>query len=1079
MRLGLVTLALAASVNAACTQPTVRMEWSQLSSGQKSAYVAAVYALTQRPLSGQLENPATISFYDFVETHTNNAYWAHGNAQFYPYHRAMMHQWDLALQTVGWTSGSVYWDWSAMSQNWWTSDIFSSQYFGAVSSSDPDNCVLDGQFAKGKYAVSPNPSSGPNAVRKVSGNPTCLRRCGSVGSAVTDATTITAPLLTATSYVQFHGDDSSNYHAVGHETMGGANCDFGNPSFSPNDPLFYLHHVFVDKVWWRWQQSCPSYLTDYEGTLASSADPTSDGVDNIAYATLNLDSWSWWTVGDVLNPQGGVLCYTYSASGGDLTIPRPASCKAAVVPSVVTTAAATSKATGTSSEVSPNPETTGTAGTAVVPTGPSSANKNSTGAVSDLWMTQLLNSLVQTKSFVFNVPSAAGSGSINRRDLPFKRDDSTTPSTTPLYTITTNPDTSHLVSLNDGTNIPIPAGYTVYRVYESNVQATNDATGKPAMFRPPVTPIPYVPAACAPVNVTPGSHPCYLAAPPRVSMKYSMHMQMDWTRTTNNDNLVAMQVDAFNYMRFLLLLSFLVAACHAVCTTPLVRSEWSQLTAAQKQLYADALVALYKRPLSNQVLDPTKMAYHDFVQTHVRNAQWTHGNAQFYPYHRALMHQFELAMHSTGVWPKTLGVPYWDWPAMSQNWWTSDVFTYLGAATSEDVDSCVVDGPFAKGNYTIAPGLETFTRPVGQGGDATCLRRCAQVGVALTDATVISDSIKNSTNYIEFHGDDTSNYHGIGHVTLGGMNCGDMANGLFSTNDPLFFVHHAIVDKTWWRFQSTCPFFKLDYEGTLIGPEDPISNGKDAVASADLFMDSWTWWKVSDVLDTQGSLLCYTYSKSAGDLPVAPLGGCPPVTSAVPPLSVPSASVPPVSVPSVLVPSVLSNNKTSVPPPQPPPQTPVQPAKNGPSLPVSPPLAAIAPRDNPTIKRYTTTPTTNGTTVILHDGTKIHVPALFRLHHVFESRVQAVDKVSGTPQMFYRDSPAIPYVAVPCAVEVAAGTDPCFLSKPVRLSLEAVTGMRMCWTEAQNNDNLSAMQLDAFNCECGTRFSPSQMKYHP
>jgi tyrosinase len=26
-----------------------------------------------------------------------------------------------------------------------------------------------------------------------------------------------------------------------------------NPISSPGDPLFYVHHAFIDKLWWNWQ----------------------------------------------------------------------------------------------------------------------------------------------------------------------------------------------------------------------------------------------------------------------------------------------------------------------------------------------------------------------------------------------------------------------------------------------------------------------------------------------------------------------------------------------------------------------------------------------------------------------------------------------------------------------------------------------------------------------------------------------------------------------------------------------------------------------------------------------------------
>ncbi|KAJ3062159.1 hypothetical protein HDU98_001951, partial [Podochytrium sp. JEL0797] len=54
---------------AACTQPRVRREWGELSTAEKSAYVAAVRALAQRPQSFQTSDPSTISAHDFTATH--------------------------------------------------------------------------------------------------------------------------------------------------------------------------------------------------------------------------------------------------------------------------------------------------------------------------------------------------------------------------------------------------------------------------------------------------------------------------------------------------------------------------------------------------------------------------------------------------------------------------------------------------------------------------------------------------------------------------------------------------------------------------------------------------------------------------------------------------------------------------------------------------------------------------------------------------------------------------------------------------------------------------------------------------
>lgn len=39
-----------------------------------------------------------------------------------------------------------------------------------------------------------------------------------------------------------------------------------NPISSPGDPIFYLHHTWLDKIWWDWQaQDLPRRLTEIEG----------------------------------------------------------------------------------------------------------------------------------------------------------------------------------------------------------------------------------------------------------------------------------------------------------------------------------------------------------------------------------------------------------------------------------------------------------------------------------------------------------------------------------------------------------------------------------------------------------------------------------------------------------------------------------------------------------------------------------------------------------------------------------------------------------------------------------------------
>jgi hypothetical protein len=79
----------------------------------------------------------------------------------------------------------------------------------------------------------------------------------------------------------------------------------------------------------------------------------------------------------------------------------------------------------------------------------------------------------------------------------------------------------------------------------------------------------------------------------------------------------------------------------------------------------------------------------------------------------------------------------------------------------------------------------------------------------------------------------------------------------------MFFLHHAFVDKQWWKWQNLCDEYKNDFEGhMIISPADP-----SGVASLTETLDVWSSFKVKDMMDTiSGSPLCYEYTKSKGDV---------------------------------------------------------------------------------------------------------------------------------------------------------------------------------------------------------------------
>jgi Common central domain of tyrosinase len=94
--------------------------------------------------------------------------------------------------------------------------------------------------------------------------------------------------------------------------------------------------------------------------------------------------------------------------------------------------------------------------------------------------------------------------------------------------------------------------------------------------------------------------------------------------------------------------------------------------------------------------------------------------------------------------------------------------------------------------------------------------------------------------------------HAAVHSQSGG-DCGDMTT-MYSTNDPLFFLHHTMIDKIWWRWGTQCAAFGALYGG-------PGANRNDVMVPFRI--------PVSQVLSTTQGGLCYSYGPSEGDLPLA------------------------------------------------------------------------------------------------------------------------------------------------------------------------------------------------------------------
>src|SRR5262245_17146674 len=109
-----------------------------------------------------------------------------------------------------------------------------------------------------------------------------------------------------------------------------------------------------------------------------------------------------------------------------------------------------------------------------------------------------------------------------------------------------------------------------------------------------------------------------------------------------------------------------------------VRINHRDLSTTQKVALVNAILAL-KNDVDS-VLHPGKQKrYDDFVEIH-KNAMvgpgmfhpMPHGTSLFYPWHRVLLRQFELALQAVAK-DQSMSLPYWDWDmAGASNPFTAD-----------------------------------------------------------------------------------------------------------------------------------------------------------------------------------------------------------------------------------------------------------------------------------------------------------------------------------------------------------------------------------------------------------------------
>ncbi len=258
------------------------------------------------------------------------------------------------------------------------------------------------------------------------------------------------------------------------------------------------------------------------------------------------------------------------------------------------------------------------------------------------------------------------------------------------------------------------------------------------------------------------------------------------------------------------------------------RKNVKHLTADEKTRFVNAIVALKSQ---NSVIHPgAQSRYDDFVETHLnamwdfslnmmRPLSWGHVDSVFFSWHRELLYRFEELLQSVDP---TVTIPYWDWTReqnsaaagypLKNDLIGGDGDRLDGDHVKRDPAAPAVDAthpyiyPFDpqawSATITVVDPSDTlnfFQRQLGENvtGDAPNL---PQNSVTVTGTgTNFRAAISGANSYLTLRL-RSEDLHNLVHRWVGG----NMLR-MTSPNDPVFFMHHAQIDRMWSIWQKKVP----------------------------------------------------------------------------------------------------------------------------------------------------------------------------------------------------------------------------------------------------------------------------------
>ncbi|MFI6941514.1 tyrosinase family protein [Streptomyces sp. NPDC050418] len=233
-----------------------RKNQRDLTGGEKRKFVDALLKLKR---SGRYDEFVEVHMKYYVADGEEGLRVGHMTPTFFPWHRQFLLDFERALQSVSPGVTVPYWNWTVDTSP--TGSLWAKDFLGGTGR-DGDRQVMTGPFAyeSGDWPVSVSVTRSRFLTRD-------LGRRGSLPSRRELNWAMDDPVYDVAPWNSLPGEgfrnkvegwaggrrgDWRNHNRV-HQWVGG----LMNGASSPNDPVFWLHHSFMDRLWTQWQRKHP------------------------------------------------------------------------------------------------------------------------------------------------------------------------------------------------------------------------------------------------------------------------------------------------------------------------------------------------------------------------------------------------------------------------------------------------------------------------------------------------------------------------------------------------------------------------------------------------------------------------------------------------------------------------------------------------------------------------------------------------------------------------------------------------------------------------------------------------------